>query len=75
MTLHPPCPTFPKEIKAEVVKVASRKSSVCTAFSRQSLKVTSECEVLFLFPALFLSRTLKILLMKTQEIIIKSLNH
>lgn len=49
MTFHTPCPTFPEEIKAEVVKVAQRKSSVCIAFSGRPLKA------IWLWSPLFLS--------------------
>lgn len=69
MTFHPPCPTFPKEIKAEVIKVDKRKPSVCIALSPQHLKVISDCGVLSSAHALFLSRNLKTLLMRTLQIL------
>lgn len=69
MTFHPPCPTFSKEIKAEVIKVDKRKSSVCITLSPQHLKVISDCGVLFSTHTLFLSSNLKTLLMRTLQIL------
>lgn len=57
MTSHPRCPIFPKEIKAEVLKAARQKYSVCIALSPRCLKVISDCEVLFLSPSISLQNT------------------
>lgn len=46
MNSYPPYPTFPREIKAEVLKGARQKHCVCSALSPGCWKVISDWEVL-----------------------------